>query len=65
MNRIPLLLLAIFYLPLNAFAHSGHIEWSQFATSGYFEWLEASFVITAFIFYLLSTHFDSHNKDDF
>ena len=45
------------YFPVNVIAHVGFREWPQFTVSGYVEWLELCFVISGFIFLLLSYHF--------
>lgn len=59
MNRLSLLPSAVLIIPVNAFAHTRHIEWGQFAAGDHFEWAEASFVITALIIFLFSNHFNS------
>lgn len=42
-------------LPVNVFAHAGHVEWSLFALNGWSELIEASLVAAAMAIYLLAS----------
>jgi len=40
-------------LPVNVFAHAGHVEWPLSKLSGMSEWIEATLVLTPVAIYLL------------
>ena len=46
--------LLLVVLPLDVFAHAGHVEWHLAEMAGRSEWVEASLVLGALGFYLIS-----------
>lgn len=54
--RTNIVIISMFlFLPVNVFAHAGHVEWSLFALSSWSELVEASLVVSAFTIYLLAS----------
>ena len=47
------------YLPVDVFAHVGHVEWAKLSLASVLEWLEASVVIAALGVYLLTVRYQS------